>query len=167
MSTLSGGNQQKVVVGRWVTPTARLLLLDEPFAGIDLGARAEIGQRLRDTAAGRATVVASSDIDELLEVADRIIVMADGAIVADHPAAAVSRAVYARLAAGRPGMTATTRGAGRSRLVGLLLRYGLLLLIGVLVVVFALLEPAFGSIATASRSCARSPSSRSSPAPSP
>ena len=103
VSTLSGGNQQKVVVGRWVTPTARLLLLDEPFAGIDLGARAEIGQRLRDTAAGRATIVASSDIDELLEVADRIVVMADGAIVADHPAAALPRAAYARLAAGDRG----------------------------------------------------------------
>jgi simple sugar transport system ATP-binding protein len=99
VSTLSGGNQQKVVVGRWLVPGARVLLLDEPFAGVDLGARADIGERLRATAASRATIVASADIDELLEVADRIVVLRTGAIVLDGPAGSVEREAYVAAAA--------------------------------------------------------------------
>jgi simple sugar transport system ATP-binding protein len=99
VATLSGGNQQKVVVGRWLVPGARVLLLDEPFAGVDLGARADIGDRLRATAATRATVVASADIDELLEVADRIVVLRDGAIVLDGPTGSVEREAYVAAAA--------------------------------------------------------------------
>jgi simple sugar transport system ATP-binding protein len=102
VATLSGGNQQKVVLGRWLVPGARVLLLDEPFAGVDLGARADIGQQLRTTAATRATVVASADIDELLEVADRIVVLRDGAIVHDGPTGSIEREAYvAAAAAGR------------------------------------------------------------------
>jgi simple sugar transport system ATP-binding protein len=100
VATLSGGNQQKVVVGRWLVPEARVLLLDEPFAGVDLGARADIGERLRATALGRATIVASADIDELLEVADRIVVLRDGAVVLDRPAGTVVREVCVGAAAG-------------------------------------------------------------------
>ena len=88
------------MVGRWLTPDARLLLLDEPFAGIDLGARADIGRRLRETADGRATLVASSDIDELLEVADRIVVLAGRSIVHDGAAGSLAREEYVALAAG-------------------------------------------------------------------
>jgi simple sugar transport system ATP-binding protein len=100
LRSLSGGNQQKVVVGRWLEPTARLLLLDEPFRGVDLGARADIGRRLRERRGTRATLVASSDIDELLEVADRLVVLHDGAIVHDGPVAAADREVLVHLAAG-------------------------------------------------------------------
>jgi simple sugar transport system ATP-binding protein len=100
VATLSGGNQQKVVVGRWLVPGARVLLLDEPFAGIDLGARADIGEQLRATAPSRATMVASADIDELLEVADRIVVLRDGAIVHDGPTGSVEREAYVAAAAG-------------------------------------------------------------------
>ena len=100
IGALSGGNQQKVIVGRWLRPEARLLLLDEPFRGIDLGARADIGQQIRAAAAGRAILIAASDIDELLEVADRIIVMRDGTIVGDGVAGHLSREQYAALAAG-------------------------------------------------------------------
>jgi simple sugar transport system ATP-binding protein len=100
VATLSGGNQQKVVVGRWLVPGTRVLLLDEPFAGIDLGARADIGALLRATAADRATIVASADIDELLEVADRIVVLRDGGIAHDGLARATDRERYVALAAG-------------------------------------------------------------------
>lgn len=79
LDALSGGNQQKVVVGRWLQPDARLLMLDEPFRGVDIAARRIISEKARDVAAGGIGVlVLTSDIDEVLEVADRIIVLVDG-----------------------------------------------------------------------------------------
>ena len=76
-----------------------MLLFDEPFRGIDLGARADISAAIREAAVGRAVIVASADIDELLDVADRIVVLHSGAIVHDGPAAATTRERYAALAA--------------------------------------------------------------------
>jgi simple sugar transport system ATP-binding protein len=90
---LSGGNQQKVVVGRWLSADPRVALLDEPFRGVDIGARREIGATLRRLAAdGRAGVLLSSDVDEVLELADRIVVLVEGRIVLDSYADAVDRA---------------------------------------------------------------------------
>ncbi|GAB0107756.1 sugar ABC transporter ATP-binding protein [Nocardia sp. JMUB6875] len=81
---LSGGNQQKVVVGRWLARPPRVLVLDEPFRGVDLGARRDIGQRARAlTAAGGAVLLLSADVDEVLEVADRVLVLVDGEIRLD------------------------------------------------------------------------------------
>jgi simple sugar transport system ATP-binding protein len=82
--TLSGGNQQKVVVGRWMAEASRLLILDEPFQGVDIQARRDIGRRIRDSAGERATLVLCAEIDEALEVADRILVMSEHSIVGDH-----------------------------------------------------------------------------------
>jgi simple sugar transport system ATP-binding protein len=82
--TLSGGNQQKVVVGRWMAEASRLLILDEPFQGVDIKARRDIGRRIRDSAADRATLVLCAEIDEALEVADRILVMSEHTLVGDH-----------------------------------------------------------------------------------
>ena len=82
IESLSGGNRQKVVVGRWFAAGSRLLVLDEPFRGVDIGARADIARLVRGADAA-ATVVASSDPEEILEVADRVLVMADGAIVGE------------------------------------------------------------------------------------
>ncbi|WP_118183031.1 sugar ABC transporter ATP-binding protein [Paraburkholderia phosphatilytica] len=70
---LSGGNQQKVVLARWHAEPARVLLLDEPFQGVDAGARADIVELLRRHAHRRATLVFVSDLEEALEVADRIV----------------------------------------------------------------------------------------------
>ncbi|PMS32264.1 sugar ABC transporter ATP-binding protein [Trinickia symbiotica] len=81
-SHLSGGNQQKVALARWHAEPARLLLLDEPFQGIDVGARADIVRLLRSSASRRATLVFVSDLDEALEVADRIVHFDHGAPVA-------------------------------------------------------------------------------------
>ncbi len=72
MASLSGGNQQKVILGRWNAEPSRLLLLDEPFQGVDVGARHDIIAAIRANSE-RATLIATSDPEEALEVADRIL----------------------------------------------------------------------------------------------
>lgn len=84
IGTLSGGNQQKVMVGRWLSEASRVLILDEPFQGVDIKARRDIGAKIREIAAGRATIVMVAEIDEALEIADRIVVLADHCVVGDH-----------------------------------------------------------------------------------
>ncbi|SNY90232.1 monosaccharide ABC transporter ATP-binding protein, CUT2 family [Cohaesibacter sp. ES.047] len=84
INTLSGGNQQKVMIGRWLIEPSRVLLLDEPFQGVDIGARRDIGRHIRATAKGRATIVFVAEIDEALEIADRILVLHEGAINGEH-----------------------------------------------------------------------------------
>ncbi|MFI0409176.1 sugar ABC transporter ATP-binding protein [Actinomadura sp. 3N508] len=84
--TLSGGNQQKVVLARWLYAGTDVLIIDEPTRGIDVGARYEIHRLLMDLAdEGRALVVVSSDLPELIGVCDRILVFSRGRIVADVP----------------------------------------------------------------------------------
>lgn len=82
--TLSGGNQQKVMVARWMAEASRLLILDEPFQGVDIQARRDIGRKIRETANTRATIVFVAELDEALEVADRILVMSEHSVVGDH-----------------------------------------------------------------------------------
>ncbi|WP_166220611.1 sugar ABC transporter ATP-binding protein [Pseudomonas atagonensis] len=100
MSALSGGNQQKVVLGRWLLGEGRVLILDEPFQGVDVRARREIGQLLRDSAHGRATLVICADVDEALEIADRIVLVRDHAVVAEYPRAGLERATLVAALAG-------------------------------------------------------------------
>lgn len=83
-STLSGGNQQKVVIARWLRCGARTLVLDEPTQGVDVGAKTMIYQTLTEAArAGTALVVASSDAEELARLCDRVLVLRDGTIGAE------------------------------------------------------------------------------------
>ncbi|MER9048883.1 sugar ABC transporter ATP-binding protein [Mesorhizobium sp. M0923] len=84
MSSLSGGNQQKVMVARWISQTARLFILDEPFQGVDISARRDIAAKLRASASGRATLLFVTELDEALETADRILVMSEQTIVGEH-----------------------------------------------------------------------------------
>ena len=84
IDTLSGGNQQKVMVGRWLVKKSNLLILDEPFQGVDIQARRDIGEFIRKTSEGRATIVFVAELDEALEIADRIVVMNNKAILGDH-----------------------------------------------------------------------------------
>ncbi|SFT86326.1 sugar ABC transporter ATP-binding protein [Sedimentitalea nanhaiensis] len=84
IDTLSGGNQQKVMVGRWLAQTSQVLLLDEPFQGVDIRARRDIGNRIREGAAERATIVFAAELDEALEIADRIVVLNEEALVGEH-----------------------------------------------------------------------------------
>ncbi|AYF73861.1 sugar ABC transporter ATP-binding protein [Nocardia yunnanensis] len=84
--SLSGGNQQKVVLGRWLAVDADLLIVDEPTRGIDVGARYEIHQLLRElAAAGKGVLVVSSDLPELLGICDRILVFSAGRIAGEVP----------------------------------------------------------------------------------
>ncbi|GAB3297172.1 sugar ABC transporter ATP-binding protein [Parasphingorhabdus pacifica] len=79
VATLSGGNQQKIVIGKWLLSRPGVLILDEPTRGIDVGARAEIYELINElTDAGTAVLVVSSDLPELLGLSDRVVVMADG-----------------------------------------------------------------------------------------
>lgn len=83
---LSGGNQQKVVLGRWLAAEADVFLLDEPTVGVDIGAKAEIYRLIADLAArGAGVLVSSNDPTELLGTCDRILVMMRGEVVADRP----------------------------------------------------------------------------------
>jgi simple sugar transport system ATP-binding protein len=84
MGTLSGGNQQKVMVARWMSQPSRLLILDEPFQGVDIAARRDIGRKLRASSADRATLVFLTELDEAFEIADRILVMSEHTIVGEH-----------------------------------------------------------------------------------
>ncbi|GLQ87456.1 L-arabinose ABC transporter ATP-binding protein AraG [Dyella flagellata] len=88
IGTLSGGNQQKVILSRWLAERIEVFLMDEPTRGIDVGARAEIYHLLYGLAeAGRSVLMVSSDLAEVIGVADRIIVMREGRIVGDIPKA--------------------------------------------------------------------------------
>lgn len=82
--TLSGGNQQKTVIGRWIAVQPAVLLLDEPTRGVDVGARAEIHAEVRRLAdSGAAVLFASSELEELLLLADRVLVMHDGGLAGE------------------------------------------------------------------------------------
>lgn len=99
---LSGGNQQKVLLGRSMALNPRVLIVDEPTRGIDIGAKAEVHQVLSDLAAqGVAIVVISSELAEVMAVSDRIVVFREGAVVADLDAeAATEEGLMAYMATG-------------------------------------------------------------------
>jgi ABC-type sugar transport system ATPase subunit len=81
---LSGGNQQKVVVGKWLATTPRILIMDEPTRGIDVGAKAEIHRLMSELAQqGLAILMISSELPEVLGMSDRILVMREGRVVAE------------------------------------------------------------------------------------
>jgi ABC-type sugar transport system ATPase subunit len=83
---LSGGNQQKVVIAKWLFRNARVFLFDEPTRGIDVGAKVEVFQLMDELArSGAAILMVSSEMQELLQVADRILVMRHGRIAGELP----------------------------------------------------------------------------------
>ncbi len=102
IGTLSGGNQQKVVVARWLSEASRLLILDEPFQGVDIAARRDIGRKLRQTALDRATIVFCTELDEAMEVADEIFVMSDHSLVGRHRNGSVNMDQLLAEVAGQP-----------------------------------------------------------------
>jgi ribose transport system ATP-binding protein len=88
---LSGGNQQKVVLGKWLAMKPTVLILDEPTRGIDVGAKAEIYALMRELADnGAAILMITSEMPELLRMSDRILVMREGALVGEMPRADAS-----------------------------------------------------------------------------
>jgi ABC-type sugar transport system ATPase subunit len=96
---LSGGNQQKIVIGRWLFADAELFILDEPTQGIDIGAKIAVYQLInRLTRAGKSVILISSDHDELIAMSDRIAVMAHGRVAAVKPAGEVEKTDLVRAA---------------------------------------------------------------------
>jgi ribose transport system ATP-binding protein len=82
VATLSGGNQQKVVIAKWLMTEPRLILLNDPTRGIDVGTKQELYQLLRELAAeGAAILFYTTDYDELIGCCDRVLIMYDGAVV--------------------------------------------------------------------------------------
>ncbi len=96
-ATLSGGNQQKLVLGKWLARNPKVLILDEPTRGVDVGAKSQVHQLIRKLAAkGLATLVISSDLPELLSLCDRLLVVRSGRIVGElQGATATQEAVLA------------------------------------------------------------------------
>lgn len=88
---LSGGNQQKVVVARWLMKEFNLLILDEPFQGVDIRSRHDINAFIHANREGRAILMLAADLDEVLEVADRVVVMNHGMIVGEQKLDAIDR----------------------------------------------------------------------------
>ena len=99
---LSGGNQQKVLLAKWLARRPRILIVDEPTRGVDVGSKADIYRILRDLAAsGIALLVVSSDLPEVLALAHRIVVMSEGRVRGELDAAGASEIAILELAAPR------------------------------------------------------------------
>ncbi|SEN84185.1 erythritol ABC transporter ATP-binding protein [Sphingomonas gellani] len=108
IGALSGGNQQKVVIGRCVMRDPAAILLDEPSRGVDVGARAEVFDAMRSLSGqGIAIAFTTSDLAEALTVADRVVVMAAGRVTADLPAEEADETMLVRAANGVSSATAT------------------------------------------------------------
>ncbi|HLW47749.1 MAG TPA: sugar ABC transporter ATP-binding protein [bacterium] len=110
---LSGGTQQKVVVGKWLLADADILIFDEPTRGIDVGAKSEIYRLLNDLVRqGKSIIVVSSELPEILRVSHRIVVMCEGRITGEFPAAGATQEKIMRYAAARNGGPAPSAAAG-------------------------------------------------------
>lgn len=102
VSVLSGGNQQKVVLAKWLSTEPRVLIIDEPTRGIDVGTKAEVHRLLSELAAqGLAVLMISSELPEVLGMADRVLVMHEGRLTAEIPRADASEETVMAAATGR------------------------------------------------------------------
>ncbi|WP_327729634.1 sugar ABC transporter ATP-binding protein [Streptomyces sp. NBC_00487] len=114
--TLSGGNQQKVVIGKWLLADTKVLILDEPTRGIDVGAKVEIYELINElTAAGAAVLMISSDLPEVLGMSDRVLVMAQGRIAGELAAAEATQDAVMALAVSHPTNLTSDKEAPRGR----------------------------------------------------
>lgn len=99
ISKLSGGNQQKVVIGKWLGTDPDILMMDEPTAGVDIGTKKEILAMVRQIADdGKAVIIISSELPELLSVSDRVLVLRDGEVVRDLARADIPSEEFLQLA---------------------------------------------------------------------
>jgi rhamnose transport system ATP-binding protein len=98
---LSGGNQQKVVIAKWLATKPRVIILDEPTKGIDIGSKAAVHEFMAELAAqGLAIVMVSSEIPEILGMSDRVVVMREGRMVGEFPREGLTPEKLVRAAAG-------------------------------------------------------------------
>ena len=101
MRNLSGGNQQKVLLARWLITEPELLILDEPTRGIDIGAKAQIQQLVADLAKdGMSVVFISAELEEVLRLSDRLVVMRDRRKIDERPNENVTRSDVLEIIAG-------------------------------------------------------------------
>jgi rhamnose transport system ATP-binding protein len=102
VNVLSGGNQQKVVLAKWLSTRPQVLIIDEPTRGIDVGTKAEVHRVLSELASdGMAVLMISSELPEVLGMADRVLVMQEGRLVADIPRADATEESVMTAATGR------------------------------------------------------------------
>ena len=101
VGNLSGGNQQKVVIAKWLATEPRVIILDEPTKGIDIGSKAAVHEFMSELAAkGLAVIMVSSELPEIIGMSDRAIVMRDGRIAGEFSSEEMSAEVLVRAAAG-------------------------------------------------------------------
>ena len=99
IGTLSGGNQQKVIIGRWIAADAKVFLFDEPTRGIDIGAKSEIYTLIEKLAqAGKAIIVVSSEMTEIIRICDRVLVMKEGEVTAELSGEGINEEMIAHCA---------------------------------------------------------------------
>jgi rhamnose transport system ATP-binding protein len=119
VSSLSGGNQQKVLLARWLATKASVLMFDEPTKGVDVGAKAEIYKVIGDLAAeGLGVVVVSSYLPEVLGLADRVLVMREGAVAGELPTAGATEEDVLHLASSGAGAAGAAQGAAMDPVQG-------------------------------------------------
>ena len=119
VNKLSGGNQQKVVVGKWLASKPRLLIVDEPTRGVDVGAKAEIHRLMSELAQqGLGILMISSELPEVLGMSDRILVMRQGHLVAEFSRAEANQHNVGRGDDERPARRSTRHAGARRRAAG-------------------------------------------------
>ena len=115
LASLSGGNQQKVLMAKWLQTQPKLMLLDEPTQGVDVGARQHLYGALADAASrGISVLVASTDFEQLAQICDRVLIFARGAIVAELTGSSISKASIGELCV-RSASNATPQAAHANR----------------------------------------------------
>lgn len=119
ISTLSGGNQQKAMVGRWLARGGQIYLVDEPTAGVDVAAKAEIYRHLGELASGGAGVlVVSSDFEELIGLCDRVLIVRDGVITDEFPRGEIDEGSLTSHAATAQGTDVIAQDRSVAKIVG-------------------------------------------------
>ncbi|MBV6457911.1 MAG: Vitamin B12 import ATP-binding protein BtuD [Fimbriimonadaceae bacterium] len=141
--SLSGGNQQKLLLGKWLATSPRFLILDEPTRGVDVAAKADIHREIRNLAdTGIGILLISSELNEVLSLADRVIVMRQGSLAGEVPAAAESKEAAMELALPKEDVAALATG-GRKPYRTELFVGGLL---AVILAIAAIVNAAFASL---------------------
>jgi ABC-type sugar transport system ATPase subunit len=101
IDSLSGGNQQKVILGRWLASGAKIFMLNSPTAAVDIGAKADIYELIREIAAsGAAVIFTSTEVEEFPRVCHRVIIFRDGVVVGELSGATATEANIMHLAVG-------------------------------------------------------------------
>ena len=119
MKNLSGGNQQKVVIAKWLTADTDILIFDEPTRGIDVGAKSEIYRLLNDLAKqGKSIIMISSELPEILRMSHRILVMCEGRITGELSAAEATQERIMTLATQRQSVAAASPETSTAMSVG-------------------------------------------------